>query len=240
MKISCTLGSLILLVGSLLAEEKKVNLSEFQLGQTLAGTEITAETVKGHPTVIDYWGIHCGPCLAHIPFFSSLAKRYDGKGLVLIGAHCQDATDAEVLAVVKSQKIKFPVTKGTNGPIQFSTIPHTAVFAADGTLLFHGHPDDKEFDRALKTAMKDAPAATVPTGGKATAASTPAKTDAGPLVASRPWTNAEGKPVTAALVSIKDGVGTFRKADGNTFTYALEKLSASDQDTIAKAVEAKH
>ena len=242
MKMIPTLATLVaftsLAISAETKTEKKVNISEFTLGKTISGTEITTETVTGHPVVIDYWGVNCGPCLAHIPFFNSVAKRYDNKGLVLIGAHCQSASDEEVLKVAKANKIKFPITTGTNGPIEFSGIPHTAVFAADGTMLFHGHPDDKEFERALKTATKDVGNVAA---GAAASPSAPAKpVAAGPIVPSRPWTNAEGKPVVAALISVKDGMGTFRKGDGNTFNYAVNKLSAADQELISKAQTTKN
>lgn len=241
MKMTSAWTTLAFLTGMAFAADPKTenshNISEWTLGKTISGTEITADTVKGHPTVIDYWGIHCGPCLAHIPYFNKIAKSYDSKGLVLIGAHCQSASDEEILAMVKSQKIKFPVTTGTNGPINFSGIPHTAVFAADGTMLFHGHPDDKEFERALRTATKDAVAGSAKPA--AAASTTAAASSSGPLIPSRSWTNSDGKAVVAALMSVKDGIGTFRKADGNSFTYAVDKFSAADQDMISKAQSAK-
>ena len=105
-------------------------------------------------------------------------------------------------------------------------------------MLFHGHPDDKEFERALKTATKDVGNVAA---GAAASPSAPAKpVAAGPIVPSRPWTNAEGKPVVAALISVKDGMGTFRKGDGNTFNYAVNKLSAADQELISKAQTTKN
>ena len=210
----------------------EVNLSQFTFGKTLSGTEVTTESLKGSPVIVEFWGVNCGPCLAAMPMFNSLAKRHESKGLKIIGAHSQSATDEAVQKVVKSLKIKFPVTDGARHPLKFSGIPHSAVFAADGAMLFEGHPSDKDFERAVRDALK--------TGGtakdKEASDANPATTKAtGPLVPERTWTNAEGKPVAATLLSIEKGQGTFRRKDGTTFSYAIDKLSSSDQELIGKA-----
>ena len=209
----------------------KVNLSQFTFGKTLSGTEVTTDSLKGSPVIVEFWGVNCGPCIAAMPMFNSLAKRHESKGLKIIGAHSQSATDEEVQKVVKSLKIKFPVTAGAQHPLKFSGIPHSAVFAADGTMLFEGHPGDKDFDRAVRDALKTAS----PAKAKATD-DAPATTKAtGPLVPERTWTNAEGKPLAAALITVADGQGTFRRKNGTTFSYAIEKLSSADQELIGKA-----
>ncbi|MES2708215.1 MAG: TlpA disulfide reductase family protein [Verrucomicrobiota bacterium] len=213
--------------------ETKVNISQFTLGKTISGTEVTAETVKGKPVLIEFWGINCAPCLAHMPMFNALSKRYDSKGLVVIGAHSQSATDAEILEKVKSTKVKFPVTTGTHGPVQFNGIPHSLIFGADGVMLFQGSPDDKEFDRALRLAIKDAPPSAAPETGKAKPVTS--ALSSGPLVPERTWTNTDGKPLAAALLSVTGGQGKFRRRDGSIFSYAIEKLSSADQEIIAGA-----
>jgi thiol-disulfide isomerase/thioredoxin len=209
----------------------KVNLSQFKFGKTISGTEVTAESLKGSPVIVEFWGVNCGPCLAAMPTFNALAKRHESKGLKVIGAESQNSSDEEVQKIVKSLKIKFPVTAGASHPLQFSGIPHSAVFAADGSMLFEGHPSDKDFDRAVRDALKTAGPAKDKEGEET--AST-VKSGA-PLVAERTWTNADGKPLAAALIKVDNGQGTFRRKDGTTFTYAIDKLSSSDQELITKA-----
>lgn len=219
---------------ALIADDKtetataKVNLSQFTFGKTISGSEVTADSLKGSPVIVEFWGVNCGPCLAAMPMFNSLAKRYDSKGLKIVGVESQNSSEEEVLGIVKKLKLKFPITAQGSHPLKFDGIPHSAIFAADGTLIYEGGPHDKGFDRALKNAMKTA----VP--AKEESAAPDSKTNA-PLVHDRTWTNADGKPLAAALIQVKNGLGTFRRKDGSSFTYAIDKLSASDQEIITKA-----
>jgi hypothetical protein len=60
---------------------------------------------------------------------------------------------------------------------------------------------------------------------------------AGPLVPERAWTSADGRTMKAALISVKDETGSFKRADGRTFELALDKLSPADQAVIAAAAK---
>lgn len=213
----------------------KVNLSQFTFGKTISGDPVTAESLKGKPVVVEFWGIHCGPCLAAMPMLNALAKRHESKGLKVIGAHSQAATEEEILKTVKTSKIKFPVTEGANSPLNFNGIPHSAVFSADGTMLFEGSPHDKDFERAVRDAVKTA----TPGKDDETPPTTSSTVKPTTLVAERTWTNADGKPMAATLVKVENGQGTFRRKNGSTFVYPIEKLSTSDQEIVTKAQDPK-
>ncbi len=49
------------------------------------------------------------------------------------------------------------------------------------------------------------------------------------LFGERPWTNSDGKTLTAALLSIKEKTGQFQRADGSRFAYPIGKLTSTDQ-----------
>jgi hypothetical protein len=70
-------------------------------------------------------------------------------------------------------------------------------------------------------------------------AATPAKSG-GVLVADREWTSADpnARKIPAALVSVNNGIGHFKRPDGSTFDYPLNKLSAADRK-IAEDAAAK-
>jgi thiol-disulfide isomerase/thioredoxin len=129
-------------------------LSEFSIGAAITGPEVKLEDIKGKAVVIEHWGVHCGPCIASLPEMQRLAKRHKDN-LVVIGAHSQEATDDEVKAVVKKHKLTYSIVKGSNTPgdVRSGTIPHAYVFDAEGKLLFHGLPSDREFEKAVRKAL---------------------------------------------------------------------------------------
>jgi len=74
----------------------------------------------------------------------------------VIGAHSQGATDAEVSAVVKKNKLSYTITNGAQGPVKLSGIPHVLVFNTEGQMTFSGHPMDKEFEKAVRKSVQGA------------------------------------------------------------------------------------
>jgi hypothetical protein len=180
-----------------------------------------------------------------MPQLVALYNRNKDKGFVLVGMHRQTAKDEEVQAVVKKMKVKFPITKGGGGPSKGNGIPHTLVFDSKGKLVFEGHPSEAGFDKAIKRSLKDVASSSAPSSGLSPKpGSTPTKPESpgskpdapAVLVPERAWTNAEGKTMMAALVSVDGDKGTFKKKDGSTFTYQISKLKADDQEAIKEAV----
>jgi thiol-disulfide isomerase/thioredoxin len=166
MKTLLGLGFTFLLsCGALVAADNKKtaaatpahNLSEFKLGEFITGPQASLADAAGKAVVIEAWGVHCGPCLASLPHIESMAKRNKGK-LLVFGAHSQNASDEEVKQVVKKNNLSYTITKGVNGPVNFSGIPHAFVFDTTGALVFHGNPADKEFESAVRKATRGATA----------------------------------------------------------------------------------
>lgn len=160
-------STLLLTCGALVAADTKTaaastashNLSQFKLGDFITGPQTSLADASGKAVLIEAWGVHCGPCIASLPHINAIAKREKGKMLVF-GAHSQNASDEEVKQVVKKNQLAYTITKGVNGPVQFSGIPHAFVFDTTGALIFHGHPMDKEFDNAVRKATRGATAST--------------------------------------------------------------------------------
>jgi len=168
--------------------------------------------------------------MAAMPHLVQMDKKYSKKGLQIIGAHVQQATDDELKDIIKSYKIGFPVATQVSRPVEFNGIPHMIVFGADGKLVFAGHPSDPESEKAIKAALKKV----AEPGSTAAKAGSPLLTPkSAPLVEMRTWTNAEGKTMKAKLLSVTNGTGKFAFADGRAFDYAIDKLSPDDQKLIA-------
>ena len=155
--------------------------------------------------------------------------------MVMIGAEVQNSSPEAIAKIANSHKLKFTLTKGIRGPRLSNGIPHTAVFDVKGNLVFNGHPSNPATENAIKAALKDA---------------TPPSTDSAGnsffnkpkyLVDERTWTNADGKTLKAAMVSLNGKTGKFRFPNGRTFNYDITKLSEDDQSLIKeKAASQEH
>lgn len=223
-------------------------LEQYQFGTVVANGEISKDSVQGKVVVLEMWGVHCGPCIAAMPHMVALSKRYDGKGLQVVGLHSQEAPDEEIKAMVKKLKIPFPVTTGGGGPTSENTIPRAMVFNTSGVRIFEGRPTDAGFEKAVKKALKDVAAGSASGSSAAAGGSLAEKgekpaaagSSLGPVAGAKPvksgvllpmrtWAAADGRTLSAALVSVQGGNGKFKKADGTTFTLALDKLSEDDR-----------
>ncbi len=169
--------------------------------------------------------------MASMPHLVQMDKKYAKKGLQLIGAHVQAATNEELTDIIKNYKIGFPIATKVNSPVPSKGIPHMIVFGADGNLVFAGHPANPDAEKAIKAALKKVGD---PGGASGDADSSLLAPRPETLVELRTWTNAEGKTMKAKLLSVENGTGKFAFADGRTFDYALDKLSDEDQKVVAE------
>ena len=108
---------------------------------------------KGEPTIVHFWGLTCGPCLAELPEWSKFAADHPGVRLVLVNwdGRGQDlaraeatleksglaSTEAWALATPFEEKARFEVDRDW-----FGELPRTLLIARDGsTTAYSGAAD---------------------------------------------------------------------------------------------------
>lgn len=154
------LFALVFLCGAAWAKDKdagppeEATLDQFTMGDVLNGVPFKSEDLKGSPAVIEFWGVHCPPCVASLPEMVKLLKKYDSKGLKIVGVHRQDAKDEEILKVLKTAKVSYPVVRTGTAPLKNDGIPHAFVFGRDGKMVWRGSPHDEEFVKAVRSVVK--------------------------------------------------------------------------------------
>jgi thiol-disulfide isomerase/thioredoxin len=132
-----------------------VTLSKVQFpAEVVNGVAFDKAALEGKVVVVEEWGVNCGPCIASLPDMAKLAKRYEKKGLVVVGFECQKGTKEEIMKLLKPARVGYPVFSGGSSGTSTGTIPHAAVFGADGKLLWRGNPTDDEFEDSVKDALK--------------------------------------------------------------------------------------
>lgn len=93
------------------------------LGTTLDGKPFKLSDYRGKVVVLEFWSVHCGPCIQKAPDTAARVKRYADLPFAHIGIHSDGIPDKEVRETVKKLGVTWPVVidapkKGaTMGPV---------------------------------------------------------------------------------------------------------------------------
>lgn len=93
---------------------------------------------RGKYTLVDFWASWCGPCRQKMPEIKELYEKYSSKGLVVLGVDTVESDRANGINALAELGMAWPQifledqTALTQYGISF--IPHTILFAPDGTI----------------------------------------------------------------------------------------------------------
>lgn len=211
------------------ADENQVfqhRLSDWELGDSLFGKPVTTRSLKGKPVVIQYWGVGCSSCLKGLVRLKKLDEEYREKGLTIIGAEIYHSGKNQIAEVLKKQNVGYSITDGVTGPISVSGLPYAVVFAPDGRLVFHGHPNDEQFEAQIKAATADVKNLEKPA----------VRVAEDSIIPMRQWTDGTGRQMLASVEKIEGDKVHFQMKSGKIVSYQIKKLSEEDQKIIKKAV----
>lgn len=111
---------------------------------TLEGTPLSLESLKGKVVVLNFWATWCGPCVEELPAFQQLFKRYGEKGLVVIGI----GVDDDLPSLKEFQKrfaLTYPLIFDRDGDIKrryrLTGVPESFVLDRQGRLAMLVDPD---------------------------------------------------------------------------------------------------
>lgn len=145
-----------------IAEEKETaptlpnaSLADVKWGTVVNDVPFNKDELAGKVVVAVEWGTKCSRCRGSLPDIAKLAKSGEKKGLVVVGFERQNSSKEEILKVLKSTGVEFPAMTGANAPGGTGKLPIASVFDVTGKLVFTGNPNDKEFDSAVKAALRD-------------------------------------------------------------------------------------
>jgi thiol-disulfide isomerase/thioredoxin len=135
------------------------------------------ELAKGTVYVIDVWSTWCIPCVASMPHTTKLQKRFQDKGLVVIGVTCTDSygnTEDAIRKLVERKGPAIGFAVGIDDPGESSkpyqgvfrgrtveaylrgtaepSLPAAFVIDRQGRLAFIGHP--LEIDEAVEKCLE--------------------------------------------------------------------------------------
>lgn len=143
--------------GATRGENMQITTADITLGAHVSGPAITVGDLAGRVAVLEFWGIHCPPCIASMPHLEEAYQKLGPQGLVVIGAHSQGGDVAEVRKTVADLGVTFPIVAEAqvrNG-MDFNGIPHCMVFDHTGTCVYRGSPGGAA--EIVTTAVQAAP-----------------------------------------------------------------------------------
>jgi thiol-disulfide isomerase/thioredoxin len=126
-------------------------------GGHVAGPMLSADAITNRVVLLEFWGVNCPPCIRSMPTLEELHKTLGPHGLVVIGAHAQGGSAAELRPQVAKLGVTFTILEDARveGGTDFQGIPHCMLFDHTGKCVFRGSPF--QVHDAVVAAVKAAP-----------------------------------------------------------------------------------
>jgi thiol-disulfide isomerase/thioredoxin len=129
----------------------------------LRGEPVNLSALSGKVVVVNFWATWCLPCKKEMPMLSRLAREYEPRGVVFIGANTDDAsTQGNIPKFLRRTRVDFAVWKGatTADMERFglgTALPATAFLDRDGSIIARvlGPIEDAEVRERLEHLLGD-------------------------------------------------------------------------------------
>jgi cytochrome c biogenesis protein CcmG, thiol:disulfide interchange protein DsbE len=122
------------------------------------GARMNLADLKGHAVILDFWASWCGPCAAEAPVIDRVARRYEKKGLVVLGVNVDDSP--EIIRAYASQKgLSYPmvIDVGKDASLKYGVdkLPSLIVIDKQGQVLAYltGLVDEASLNEIVTAAM---------------------------------------------------------------------------------------
>ena len=113
-----------------------------EVSEWISGKPEKENGFSGKNVILEFWGTHCGPCIAAIPHLNELVATYGGKDTLFVSLTCEEPHTIE--RFLKKRPIKGGVATDRAGATfnayGIQSIPHTFLIDSQGLLRWHGHP----------------------------------------------------------------------------------------------------
>lgn len=134
---------------------------ELHLDGWVNSDPMTLEDMRGKIVVVDLWATWCGPCIAAIPKNNQLARKYEDRGVMVLGI-CTSRGQEKMQEVIDHHRISYPSAKDpeqlTAKAWNVAFYPTYALVDREGVVRAMGlNPNHVE--RALQALLREQPEA---------------------------------------------------------------------------------
>jgi len=223
MRATCAAAlAVTLMVVAARAENMDITTAGITLGERVSGPEVDVARLQGSVVVLEFWGVHCPPCIASMPGLEALHKQLAPQGLVVIGAHAQGGPVDEVRKTVTELGVTFPVVEHARvqDGMDFDGIPHCMVFDHTGKCVYRGSPS-RAHD-VIVAAVQAAPAGVLAGRELVKLAGLGEK-----LKQESAW--------SSALKTVRSMVNSKDEATAEEARFVVERMEARGRDMLSKA-----
>ena len=113
-----------------------------EVSEWISGTPEKENGFSGKNVILEFWGTHCGPCIAAIPHLNELVATYGNKDTLFVSVTREEPHIIE--RFLEKRPIKGGVATDREGATfdayGIRSIPHTFLIDSQGLLRWHGHP----------------------------------------------------------------------------------------------------
>ncbi|MFN3478918.1 MAG: peroxiredoxin family protein [Thermodesulfovibrionales bacterium] len=127
--------------------------------RTTNSSEVHLSDLRGKVVLIEFWATWCPPCRESIPTMNEIYKRYNEKGLVLLGISVDKGQNVveDLRAFVREYSIQYPVlidSKNVNNLYGVYSIPTTFLIDKEGKIVFKSIGFSPEVENKLSAEIE--------------------------------------------------------------------------------------
>ena len=113
-----------------------------EVSEWISGKPEEENGFSGKNVILEFWGTHCGPCIAAIPHLNELVATYGSRDTLFVSLTHEEPHIIE--RFLEKRPIKGGVAidreDATFNAYGIQSIPHTFLIDSQGLLRWHGHP----------------------------------------------------------------------------------------------------
>jgi cytochrome c biogenesis protein CcmG/thiol:disulfide interchange protein DsbE len=135
---------------------------DFQLAVAANGgdrTTLGIRDLRGRAVVLDFWATWCEPCRMEAPIVQDIAKRWEARGVTVVGVNMDTPDQGDPRAFAMSRGLTYPIVRDPASEASHrygvDTLPTVVVVSRTGQVVGVkvGLTDDREIERLIERAL---------------------------------------------------------------------------------------